>query len=476
MSDGINFGTKVQTTGIKKEEFIKSLTDKKIDEAVAQSIFDKFNTNTVGDSANVLDKNEQVGIFAFLKKLAGSDTNITKEEYTAGSATAKSFGIDSQELLSNVVDAYNDVINADSKDDVEAKYNSDGSVTVGEETYTYNSDGSFKQVTSKVGEKEVTQTMKQKYAPVSLSANWKNQRDIASQIISGADGFKEIKSAKTADQVLDIIINKQGLEVTNEQKPKLRELLIKFNPSIFDRETGAVWVNADWSKLDFPSGKDVQSMISGVSTVKNSGSGSVETKVNSTETPEVPTPKSESPAPKKTYQVQKDVVTAEWNSNYTTQIKTRGYKYVGTNQISMDKANGHKGGVDADAILHLGGARYTFKMKGEGIFGTSETMDYFNITGSRSFGQQKSRQMINPETGLFDPNAGAFTSGKEIYLDDYGTNVHGAEFNGCPIKRVRDMQGTWIVVVQKGKTCYDMNELLQGRRTIVQPGTFFEQG
>lgn len=277
----INFNNKVQSTGITKEEFVKSLTDKKIEQAVAQSIFDKFNTNAVGDSADVLDKNEQVGLVAFLKKLSGSDTNITDEEFNAGLATAKEFGIESQEILSGVVDTFTHIVDADAKDDVDVKFESDGSVKVGDETYTYDDNGGFKQVTSKVGDKEVTQTLKQKYDPVSLSANWKNQRDIASKITSGAEGFKEIKSAKTADQVLDIIIAQQGLEVTDEQKTQLKELLIKFNPSMFNKDTGAVWVNADWSKLDFPSGTDVAGMISGTSSTASAGDTSAATSTTS---------------------------------------------------------------------------------------------------------------------------------------------------------------------------------------------------
>ena len=37
---------------------------------------------------------------------------------------------------------------------------------------------------------------------------------------------------------------------------------MKFNPSIFDRETGNVWIDADWTKLDFPKETEIDKMIS----------------------------------------------------------------------------------------------------------------------------------------------------------------------------------------------------------------------
>ena len=37
---------------------------------------------------------------------------------------------------------------------------------------------------------------------------------------------------------------------------------MKFNPSIFDRETGNVWIDADWTKLDFPKTTEIKEMIS----------------------------------------------------------------------------------------------------------------------------------------------------------------------------------------------------------------------
>ena len=37
---------------------------------------------------------------------------------------------------------------------------------------------------------------------------------------------------------------------------------MKFNPSIFDRETANVWIDADWTKLDFPKTTEIDKMIS----------------------------------------------------------------------------------------------------------------------------------------------------------------------------------------------------------------------
>lgn len=58
MGDEIKFNKNVQTTGIKKADLLNELKNQGIQDNVASTIFEKFNTNTVGDSADVLDMDE----------------------------------------------------------------------------------------------------------------------------------------------------------------------------------------------------------------------------------------------------------------------------------------------------------------------------------------------------------------------------------------------------------------------------------
>lgn len=68
----INFNNKINNGGITREDFLAKFNDAEMKEK-AGSIFDKFNTNNAGESANKLDTDEQVGLLAFLNKLAGND-------------------------------------------------------------------------------------------------------------------------------------------------------------------------------------------------------------------------------------------------------------------------------------------------------------------------------------------------------------------------------------------------------------------
>lgn len=48
MGDEIKFNKNVQTTGIKKADLLNELKNQGIQDNVASTIFEKFNTNTVG--------------------------------------------------------------------------------------------------------------------------------------------------------------------------------------------------------------------------------------------------------------------------------------------------------------------------------------------------------------------------------------------------------------------------------------------
>ncbi len=76
---------------------LKELKNQGISDTDASTIFDKFNTNTVGDSADVLDIDEQVGLLAFLKNIAGVDEEITKDEFYAKSSMTDDVGTDENE-------------------------------------------------------------------------------------------------------------------------------------------------------------------------------------------------------------------------------------------------------------------------------------------------------------------------------------------------------------------------------------------
>lgn len=164
---------------------------------------------------------------------------------------------------------------------------------------------------------------------------------------------------------------------------------------------------------------------------------------------------------------------SEWNSNYTSGYETVGIKYNDKNYISLE--GGTATSLDADAILHMNGARYTIKRSDGVIFDT--TMDYYNITGTRGAITQKNDQHIINSEGYFDVNSQAFDYNRDkIYLDAHGDNVNGARFDGCQISKIQDTTGKWRVVIEKDGVYYDMNKLLHGKEVTVRPGTFFNQG
>ena len=164
---------------------------------------------------------------------------------------------------------------------------------------------------------------------------------------------------------------------------------------------------------------------------------------------------------------------SEWNSNYTSGYETVGIKYNDKNYISLE--GGTATSLDADAILHMNGARYTIKRSDGVIFDT--TMDYYNITGTRGSITQKNDQHIINSEGYFDVNSQAFDYNRDkIYLDAHGDNVNGARFDGCQISKIQDTTGKWRVVIEKDGVYYDMNKLIHGKEVTVRPGTFFNQG
>lgn len=260
-----NFDSKVKTDGISKADFVAKMKEGEnaVEEAKAQSIFDKFNTNTSGESADKLDEQEQANVLAFLKNVAGDDTKIVDSEFAAKAELAKTFGFESgeQNVLSKTASVMSSLAGDKAKT---ASFADDGKkVTVGDNTYEYNDNAQLQSVTTGTGDKAVTRKMKQKYDPVHLSSNWKMQRDVGGKIASGEGDYAGVKDMASAEEVLDKILKAKGITIDDEaKKTTLLKTFIKFNPSVFDRETGKVWLNADWTKLDFPVEKTVDSMIS----------------------------------------------------------------------------------------------------------------------------------------------------------------------------------------------------------------------
>ena len=200
-------------------------------------------------------------MLAFLKNIAGNDETITKEEFDAKSSMTDGIGLDT---FNKTVTAFQKLVDADPKDNEEVTFEK-GEVIVDGKTYAYSDNAKFETRTMKNGDEKITQKLRQKYDLVSLNDIWRNSRDDGNKIASGDEKYKDIKSATSAKEVLDRILKAKNIETKNikpDDMTKLLQTMIKFNPSIFDRETGNVWIDADWTKLDFPKATKIKEMIS----------------------------------------------------------------------------------------------------------------------------------------------------------------------------------------------------------------------
>lgn len=273
MSDAINISNKINNAGITREEFCDKFKETALKDK-AGSIFDKFNTNNQGESANKLDTDEQVGLLAFLNKLAGTDNKITEDEFKSNREFSKTFGFENMEDLRTMSDAYSSLVkngynvtfyqpntSADIEDlgksyefDENAKTTS---VTRTEENGTVVTE-SDEAVTTETADTSETRKKKQKHDPVHLNDNWRNQRDVADKIVKGEGNYAAMKNMSSASEVFNAILAEKGIKIADAtEKDTLLKTFIKFNPSVFDKSTGKVWADADWSKLDFPN--DVKS-------------------------------------------------------------------------------------------------------------------------------------------------------------------------------------------------------------------------
>ena len=211
---------------------LNELKNQGIQDNVASTIFEKFNTNTVGDSADVLDMDEQVGLLAFLKNIAGNDETITKEEFDAKSSMTDGIGLDT---FNKTVTAFQNLVDKDTKDNKDVTFDKNGEVKVDGKTYAYGDNAKFETRTMENNNKKVTQKLRQKYDLVSLNDTWKNSRDDGNKIASGDEKYKDIKSATSAKEVLDRILKAKNIETKNikpDDMTKLLQTMIKFNKPI----------------------------------------------------------------------------------------------------------------------------------------------------------------------------------------------------------------------------------------------------
>ncbi|MCM1265281.1 MAG: hypothetical protein NC200_03695 [Candidatus Gastranaerophilales bacterium] len=298
MADDIQISKKVQTTGISQQEFVDKMKEKGIEENAAKSIFGRFNTNTTGDSAEVLDQNEQIGFMAFLKKLANGDEQISEAAYNANTL-GDDIGFDT---FSKSVTAYNELIDADTSDNKEVEFSAfeGGTIIYTKDAssvkHKFDDSANFQEIETTDGDTSISQKMRTKRSPVRLSSAWRMQRGVAESIASNAEGYQDIKSQKTAEQVLDKILQAKNITVEDAtKKQQLLQTFINFNPSIFDKESGAVWVDADWSKLDFPAVTDIDAMLAEDEVEMTGGTEGTPLTENSEEVEQTP------PTPQYTY-------------------------------------------------------------------------------------------------------------------------------------------------------------------------------
>lgn len=248
-----SISNKIKPEGISKSDFLAQISAES-DKQIAESIFNQFNTNNKGDSADKLDQKEQMRLISFMKKMAGGvgDTNVSDQDFSNGSSLLRSVGL--ADISNDNLMTFNTAFNALTSNGTKVSFGAEGSVTVNGETYHYdnNMNLSYKTTVGNSDNDVTTQGARKKYDLVHLSDSWRVKRDVGNAIANDKDGYGEIKNKKTATEVLNAILEKKGITISEDTKENFLKTFIKYNPSIFNRETGEVWLNADWTKLDFP--------------------------------------------------------------------------------------------------------------------------------------------------------------------------------------------------------------------------------
>lgn len=145
------------------------------------------------------------------------------------------------------------------------------------------------------------------------------------------------------------------------------------------------------------------------------------------------------------------------NSSQTT----IGHSYGNGNYISKEKTA--RDTMDTDAQFTIGKGHYNLKWNGK-------TLDYYDITGSRTAGQSWGVAFVNAD-GSFNTKARMFDSTAKPKFSGEG------EFKGCTLERVTDQSNYTCLCVKKDGVYYDFDTLMRtGQKVAVRPGTFFKQG
>ena len=222
--------------------------------------------------------------------------------------------------------------------------------------------------------------------------------------------LEELKNHTGANSSVDLIVNTFSTNAPNIDTAKLREALIKKNPSVFAAD-GNLKDGADITKLDIPTYKWINENC-----LKTAAS---------------------EPAP------------ATQSNKIGKQIEEDGGIKIKYNNSAnyIYKKNGISS-IDDDAIFVIDGHKYTLS-KGDGQFtSTSKKLDYGEITEQRTLGADI--KLIDTNTGKFNPDGfnTAYYKTKTTFfvLRSEDTN---SPLNGAIISRNEQGQ---VIIIKDGKS------------------------
>lgn len=233
---------------ILNSDFVKGLNEKH--KARIALIFDAFNTKKAADGAEeVLDKEEQQAMVDWFQSVAGKDDKVTRKElrHARKDENTKEECVKEAKFkdYKKFVKAFCALVQNSVANEGEAK-----SLTENETL------SQTKEVTDKTvaepdnKEKGLAETVStlnqkpQKIKKVSQPKAWQKANPTeALEQLDVSDG--------TADKVLEKLMEVYGIEADKVQMDKLKADLIKYNPSIFDKD-GNLYSDVEWGKLDFP--------------------------------------------------------------------------------------------------------------------------------------------------------------------------------------------------------------------------------
>ena len=212
---------------------------------------------------------------------------------------------------------------------------------------------------------------------------------------------EELTKHKGAETGVDFIVNQFAANV-NVDKGKLRNELIKKNPSVFNAD-GNLKENADVNKLDIPTFKWIKENCL----------------TTETELPE------------------ENAVLAKAK--------------VKNNRVSLDYKSGnsiYKEGdaddmMDRDVVLVIDGRKYKLLSNGK-----AEYVDYYQVTNGRP-NHYRDFKLIDPATGRFNPNPEEGLWTDREYFTLFSIDGTGSPLAGAKISRNEEGQ---VIITKNGKT------------------------